>query len=179
MSDTVFFFGKIDRNKEGEIGSVVPAWAMESHIGELKRGIEQKEAALENHLVPEDSVATVRAEMKREEKKLKEIVDSRPSLTPQQVDRVAKEYKELSKSIGDSLFSRSEMLQGTASPHEEAKRMVTPCIKVDPELAEACGVKLDEEGKVSRNGAARIFKIIGKYLGEESNIETLRHDRRK
>ena len=36
----------------------------------------------------------------------------------------------------------------------------------------------DNERKgISRNEAARVYKIVGKYLGENTNIEALRRDR--
>jgi hypothetical protein len=67
------------------------------------------------------------------------------------------------------MFTASDMMRGTADAHVEAERMVKPCVKIQSEyeagLAKACGMNI-ENGKVSRNDAARIWKIQGKLLGE-------------
>jgi hypothetical protein len=76
--------------------------------------------------------------------------------------------------LKEALPSREELRQGWVDPHEEARRMVKPCIEgIDPELATACGVKMTGK-KVSRDGATKIWKIMGRLLGEHVNIERLR-----
>jgi hypothetical protein len=54
--------------------------------------------------------------------------------------------------------------------------MTEPCVKVDPELARACGVTLNK-GLATRDGATKVWKIANRALGERSNVEVLRKDR--
>ena len=71
------------------------------------------------------------------------------------------------------------MRKGLADAREEMKRMTEPCIEVRGDamnIAKACNVKITK-GKVSRDGAAKVWKILGKALGDSpTNIEHLRRD---
>lgn len=174
----IHFFGKVDKNKDGVIASQYPAWMMETHVEELKRAIEEKELKLANHMVEPEDMMYIKAELDREKKRLVDIESSKPTLSGEQKDKVYSNYKDLAGKIADSLFTRDEMMLGLANPHEEAHRMVDPIIPINPEIAEACGVE-SRDGKVSRNEATRIFKILGKVLGEETNVEALRRDSRR
>jgi len=103
-----------------------------------------------------------------------------PKLSDGEKDRLARIYKEeLSPQISASLFTRTDMMKGMANPHEEAKRMVQPCIKLSGEavqFADLCKVEVKNGNMVSRNNAAKMFKLIGKLLGMPTNIEVLRKD---
>ena len=101
------------------------------------------------------------------------ISSSRPKLKGKDKDDIAKGYKELGGQIAESMFTLSDMKRGTASAHEEARRMVKPIISVDPKLAASCGVNT-KDGMVSRNDASKIYKIMGKLIGDNTNIEVLR-----
>ena len=173
------FFGEIDKNARGMIQSEYPAWYFDSQIVMLKEEIGSSERALEMGRIPPENVPYARAELQMMKEKLYRIKDSRPKLSDGERDRLNRRYKELSAKIGESLFDRSSMMFGIASPNQEAKRMTESCISLDEplqELAIACNVKVDD-GKVSRNGAAKVFKIIGKLLGESTNLEVLRKDK--
>lgn len=174
--DGITFFGKVDK-KGDKVTSEYPSWMLDVHIDELRESVAQRERALERGDVAPSELGYIREALKKEKARLTEIEASKPSLSPDQTDKIAKEYDKLSKEIKDSLFSYDEMHKGLANPHEEARRMVNPCIKVDPEVARACGVTPNEKGLVSRNDAAKVFKITGKYLGENTNIEALRKGR--
>lgn len=173
MSNDFEFFGKPDKDKEGRIGSTYPAWYFDSKVEVMKENISRRESALERGDVPSDYVYQTREDLKRDKERLDEIESSRPKLTDVQYDNLSKTYKTLSEDIGDSMFSRDDMQRGFADAHEEARRMVKPCIKVDPELARKCGIDT-KEGLINRNDASKIFKITGKLLGEETNVERLR-----
>lgn len=181
-------FGAVDRNRVSKaIQSEYPAWYFETHIAEMKEGIERKKRELERGIVPQSEVPYMKASLEKEEIRLQEINDSKPKVTEKEKDNFAKARRHLAKEIRDSMFTRTDMLKGLASPHEEAIRMVDPIIKISKEvadLAESCGVDLNKScngkkrnGNISRNEASRIFKIIGKFLGEPTNVETLRKDR--
>jgi len=71
------------------------------------------------------------------------------------------------------------MQKGLVNPHEEARRMVNNIISVDEAhggLFKNMNI-LPQDGKITRNQAAKAFKIIGKLLGEPTNIEYLRRDK--
>lgn len=172
--DELEFFGKVDRDRDGRVGSTFPAWYFDSKIDTMKEGIQRKEQALSRGDVPADFVYQAREDLKRDQERLSEIESSKPNLSDSQIDSLSKNYKDLSSSIKEAMFTREEMQRGFADAHEEARRMVKPCIKVDTELARRCGVTNVVNGMVSRNDADKMFKIAGKVLGEETNVERLR-----
>lgn len=175
MSDKdLEFFGKADKDRDGKIGSTFPAWYFDSKIDTIREGIQRKEQALSRGDVPADFIYQTREDLKREQERLDEIESSKPRLSDIQADSLSKNYKDLSSSIKESMFTREEMQRGFADAHEEVRRMTKPCIKVDPELARRCGVTNVVNGMVNRNDADKIFKIAGKILGEETNVERLR-----
>ena len=173
------FFGGADRKEgrpDGRITSEYPAWMHKYQMDELKESIERKERELKNNRIPFEHVATAREELAREKEKYAAIKDSVPKLSDKQKDDLHGQYKDLAKNISGYLFTRSEMMQGTASAHEEADRMVLPSIEVHPEVARMCNLQPTKDGRISRNDASKAFKIIGHILGEPTNVETLRKD---
>lgn len=167
------FFSGIDAK-----GSQYPAFYFDTHIADLKETIHSKENSIRTGRVDADKVWTIKAEIERDQKTLEEIERTKPHLSDPEKNLLYKAYKEIGKRISQTLFSRSEMMMGLASPHEEAKRMTEKLIDIKEfvDLAKACKVEL-EKGKASRNGAAKIFKIVGKIIGEPTNIEVLRKDK--
>ena len=159
-------------------GSQYPAFYYDVHIEELKETISSAERRLNTGQVPYEQAYKLKAETERNSKQLEKILATVPKLSEGEKDRLCKAYKSLSKDIGQYLFSRSDMHLGLASPHEEARRMTEPCIEITDlgNLAKACNVKVSK-GKMTRNGAAKIFKICGKLIGEPTNIEVLRKDK--
>lgn len=181
MGDTIFF-GKIDINKDGRIASPMPAWAMRVKIEDLQEEIESKERALERGDIPQDSLVITREETKKLKKRLNDILESRPKFSDVTENKLHKTHKELGAIIKPTLFTKSEMAKGTASPHEEARRMKDPVIPVTPEIAELCidnGIQpAKQKGGyyVSRDNAVHMWKLIGNYFGAETNMESLRKD---
>lgn len=172
-------FGKIDRDYKGKLKGSYPAYYFKQQIYELEEGIRTTENRLKMDLIPPDSIPRAKADLHADKEKLREIKDSTPKLSQGERDRLWKCYKYLCMVIGESLFTRSQMHLGQADAHEEAKRMVNPCIKLEGDLvslANECNCKVTKNLLVCRNDAARIFKIIGCLLGESTNIEVLRKD---
>lgn len=167
------FFGKVDINSKGKIGSEYPAWIMRTHMEELQESIGQKERALKAGVVDAANKPYHIEILNKEKGRLGEIMASKPTLSVNERSKVANEYTSLKGRIADSMFTRADMNLGLADAHEEARRMVTPCIDVDKTVAKACNV-LVKDGKVSRNGAVKMFKIIGSYLDAPTNAESLR-----
>ena len=177
---SVQFFGEVDRNEKGQISSQFPAWYFEAHVDELKESIARKERSLQRGDIPPDAIPTTKAELAKETVRFDEIMKSKPKVGDAEKNLIWKQYKSLGKKISETMFTRSDMMFGTASAHEEAKRMIDPIIELDKDqlaLADAIGVKADENSKVSRNSAAKIFKMLGKLIGEPTNIEVLRKDK--
>lgn len=177
-SNEIVFFGKVDHNKEGHISSEIPAWAMDSHLEDLRESVAQKERQLKSGTNMPSELPLLQENFRKETQKLEAIESSRPQLSEAQKDKCYKAYKDLSSKIADMMPTYDEDRKGLADPHKEAKKMVQPFIEVDPELAKACGVANIKDGKVSRNAASRMYKILGHYFGENTNTEALRRESR-
>jgi hypothetical protein len=175
--DEVQVFGKVDRNKDGNVRSEYPAYYNEEQIDELKNNINQKQIALERGYHNTDDKNVAAETIRNLKKRLDEIEESRPDLTDIQSDRMVKIRKTLGGKIADSMPKRSAMEKGTPDAHEEARREQNPCIKIDGEeisFVKACDVLISHDGKVSRNGASKAWKICSRILGENSDTEELR-----
>jgi hypothetical protein len=173
---SIEFFGEVDRKghrMDGLITSDYPAWYFDSQIEELEIGIEDKERALKMGYIHPTEVEITKRNLANEKDRLQKILESKPRLKATQKDRLSSVRNELGEEIRNTMFTRDEMEKGFASAHEEVRRQTNYFIKVDPELASSLNVR-HEKGRVTREGAARIWKITGKLLGEETNVETLR-----
>lgn len=173
------FYGKKDRNTDGSIKSEMPGWYFPAHLEDLKDDIAEAKTSLNRGGVPPDQVMRVRQELEENKARLGEIERSKPKPTDNERNLLWKGYKELGNLIQESMFTYTDMQKGTAPAHTEAFRMTKPIIELPDYLikfSESCNVKM-EDGKISRNGAAKIFKLFGRVLGEPTNIEVLRKDR--
>ena len=177
----ITFFGKVDRDKLGKITSEYPAFYFQRQTEDLLEDIAKHERALETHSVPPSEIQYTKSELAQMKAKAKEIYESKPNLSSTQRNDVVDNYKKLGKEIGERLFTRSDMMKGTADAHVEANMMTTGCIKIDNaathDLAMACNVSIEKRGKshyISRNAAQKMWQIAGKYLGEPTNPEVLR-----
>lgn len=173
---SIEFFGEVDRKghrMDGYITANYPAWYFDTAIDELEGGIEDKKRLLASGSVHPTEVEITIRNLKNEQDRLSKILESKPKIKPTQKDRLSRIYNELGNEIRNFLFTYDEMNKGLAGAHEEVRRQSTHFIKVDSDLARSCNVPVDQ-GKVTREGAARIWKITGKYLGEETNVEALR-----
>ena len=171
------FYGKADMNKEGRVTSEYPGWYLDNeHIDELKRGIDYKQTLLDNGLCPPTEVGVTRTSLAREKDRLNMILESKPVLSADDKTKLAKIRKALGEEIKASMYTRSDMQKGVVDDHEEVRRMTEPIIDVTGEVydvVKASGVAI-YDGKVSREGAIKPWKLIGKLLGEPTDVETLR-----
>ena len=180
MSDIKVFSESdyVEMKGGNKIGSEYPAWYHDAMIDELREGIRMDELALERGTVPQERRHDYRERIKKNEEKLEKIMESCAEMDDKQKDFVSKMRNEIGKEISRLMFSRSQMQKGLASAEQEARRMITPSIPVNGslhDLAKACNVNV-VDGKVSRNGAEKMWKICSKRLGEISNTELLRKD---
>jgi len=176
------FFGSVDRKGKtdtGKITSAYPAWYFTAHLEEMKEGIDRKYRSIQRGEIPASELDLAGITLEKETKRYEQIMLSRPKLEDKDVDDLAKVYKELEKEIGASLFTRSDMKKGLVDVHEEARRMSEPIINVDRnvELLREMGINIPKnKSMVSRNQASKAYKILGKLLGENTNVERLRKD---
>lgn len=177
--EDVKFFGEADRkgrHADGKITSEYPAWYFDAQTEDLQEEIEHKQRQIAQGLVPPSEMPYAREALKKQEETLERIM-SKPKLTGKDKDEAAKFYESLSEQICDSMPSRSDMKKGLADAHEEVRRMTTPIINVRGQTKLLANMGIEAKGgKVSRNQAAKAFKIIGRVLGEPTNIEYLRKD---
>jgi soluble cytochrome b562 len=183
MSD-IKFFGEVDlHTKKGTVASEYPAWYFDRPLDELSENIDKMERAIARGTVPADKLSEMREHLQQYKERYTKIMESCPKLTDAEKDKLVKVRRDMGKQITDGLFSRSHMQKGTVDAHKEAERMVKPMIDVKPEyhdLLRACNVRI-VNGKITRDGMAKAWKIIGKLLNrhggdEETNVETLRRD---
>jgi hypothetical protein len=174
-------FGNIDRTRDGVVASEYPAWAQVQQMDAFKEHIDQLERGIKSGRFSNDEIHNVRAEKAKLESRLDDMMKSKPKPGESERAMLYKHYRSLGTKIQASMFTRSDMKNGLASPREEAKRMKKPCIILEPDecgIALACNVKADGKKMVSRDAAAKVFKLLGKILGEPANIEVLRLDKK-
>ncbi len=171
-------FGSVDLNAKGEAKSTYPSWYFDHLKDELKNDIDRIETQIKFDRIPATEREITRERLSQKKAKLRELESSCVELRGKQKDRVAKVYNELGEKISEAMFSRTDMKKGLADAHEEAKRMTEPCIEVRGDamtIARASNVKVIK-GKVTREGAAKVWKILGKALESNTNTEHLRKD---
>jgi hypothetical protein len=165
----------------GKPKSEYPSWYFTEQLNELKDTIAMSRQNIANGTIPERMLPQARADLSFNETKLSTLLDSIPKVNDFNLDKFAKIWRELGVKISDSMYTYSDMQRGTADAHEEARRMMDPIIDVRDDAlvcCKSCGCNV-HEGRVSRNDAIRVWKIIAKFLGENTNSETLRKETRK
>ena len=175
MSDGIQFFGKVDKNKDGDISSEMPAWFFDVQLDRLTESVSKKQRQLDRGEVPPEHAFTMKNEIAGLKEKITNIQMSKPTLKGGQKDMVYKEYQNLEQQIADSMPTRREDRQGFVNPRDELKRMKSPHIAITPKMAEACGVN-PVKGKISGDQAAKCYKMMGKVLGENTNVERVRRE---
>ena len=172
-------FGEVDINPRTQRpASAFPSWYFTEQISELKEQIRHNSIVIDNGWIPATRLPQARVDLENMEKRLAQIKDSIPKVTEMELDAYAKLHREITDLLNPTYFTRSDMQKGIADAHEEARRMTESCIDVRGDvhtLCRACACKI-EDGKVSREELARVWKIIGKFLGLNTNTEILRRD---
>lgn len=173
--DEIQLFGIVDQTDKGKIKSEYPAWMHKTGIEDMQEEIDSYDRGEKLGIYPHDPDRMARVKMKRE--RLEAIKSSKPKLTDKQKDDLVKQYERLGEKISAEMPTRSQMEMGTVDAHEEAMKMIEPGISMNPELAKSCNIRL-KKGKVSRDDATKAWKIVGALLGEPTNAEVLRRDRK-
>ena len=165
------FFGEIDLNQYGKVGSDYPAWYFPRQIESLKDDLARMEKDLNSGTVLPQNIPNLKLLIKQTKDKVDKSEASRPKLTGKMTDKLAKWRREIEPQIKDTMFTYDDMQRGLADPQEEARRMTEGIIAVDPEIARACNLRPDRNGKYSRDEAVRAWKIAGKALQEATHWE--------
>ena len=178
-------FGEVDKTKEGKTKSEYPSWYFETQKEDLEESVRHRTKQLDDDLVPPSERNITRERLKQESTRLDNINSSTPRFTEKEIDDINKMVKTgggvntgtLSGKIAEAMFRRSDNEKGTADAHEEARRLSTPCITLDERelsFAKACEIPISPNGKVTRSGAEKMWKIGRRIVGEISNSEILR-----
>lgn len=169
------FFGDIDKTAAGSNAGERPAWFFDVHLEKMEESVSKKRRQLEQNRIPQENIFMVRNEIEAEEKKIARIKSSKPKLKGAQKDSVHKEYQSLRQQLSDSMPTHMENQKGFTKPREELKRLNERHVTISPEMAKACGVEA-YRGKITGKQAEKCFSIMGKSLGENTNIERIRRD---
>lgn len=171
------FFGEVDKTKDGRNASEMPSWFHDVHLEKMEEEVSQKKRMLTQGRVPQDNIFMIQNEIKADEQKILEIKKSKPKLIGGQKDMVYKEYLSVGQQIADAMPTKRDELNGFANPRDELIKNNTPGIKISDKMADAMGVKT-QDGKITLKQAQKFYKLSGKILGENSNIERLRREGR-
>jgi len=171
------FFGEVDKTRDGNNASEMPSWFHDVHLEKMEEDVSKKKRMLTQGRVPQDNIFMVQNEIKADEEKILEIKKSKPTLIGGQKDMVYKEYLSVGQQIAEALPTRRDELNGFANPREELIKSNTPGIKISEKMANAMGVKT-QDGKITLKQAQKFYKLSGKILGENSNIERIRREGR-
>ena len=173
------FFTEADVSEKGNICSQVPSWSMTQLIEELDRDIKQLEREAGDYSIAADKRGKI-IEALEQRKERRDMMAKKPKLDRDKIRKLVgteREKGSLGEKISDSMFSTDDMMRGIADAAVEVRRMLDPCIKLDPEEAEVaagCNVQIDKNRMVSRDDAIRVWRMGRLYNEEMSNPELLR-----
>jgi hypothetical protein len=162
----ISFFSESDMTRKADgtkiIASEYPAWYNDQIFDEIKEELKIEEHKLESGIVQKEQVGITRERISRLKKRVADIENSRPTLSGADESNLDKTRKALEKGLADG--------------HMEVRRSQSADIPVDDTIAmyaRASNVPIID-GKINRDGAAKIWKIAQKYFGDISNTELLR-----
>lgn len=164
------FYGEADK------GSQYPGWYYGNRVEEIANSIRVKENSLKQGFVPKADRDDFERNLDKERERLEKIKEQMPKVSGKEKDALAEKVKATGAKLAEAMPSRSDMMKGIVDEHEEVHRNCDPVMALDPELAAATNIKLDEKGLCSRNAATRAWQLGRKILEESTNPETLRKD---
>ena len=175
----IHWFGEVDMNERtGQPGADYPSNYFDVQIRELDNEVRSMARQIEDGVYTGKDLRKFKERYEQRKSRLEKIISSKPVVDGPLKDKVSKARKELGSLIGDSMFTYSSMNRLTDDPQIEASRMEGACIEIkSPIVAEFVkqrGFRV-ERGRITRNAAAVVHKVMGKVLGEEIlDIEALR-----
>lgn len=186
------FFGYQDRHwnrkaRQEEIISSFPAWYFRNHIREIERKIDQCSHILNGdpNIYSTEAKTIARYEKEKYKSQLEAIMEGKPKFSQLGVksrDYLAKFYQWAGKVIGDEMPTRSEMMGGSSGKyvfdvHEHLKREEEKRLAIIDyaDIARACNRQIVKD-KISLKDLQVMWKIVGRLLDEQTNVEVLRRD---
>ena len=176
-SDDIQWFTEVDYNSKREIAANYPAWYFDVQLNELNEEIHVLEQGIEDGFYEARFIKEARKKLKEKKERYNIILEGKPKISGMKKDEVYRAVQEFEKSILDSKFTWEEcwnVKKHHADAHEEARRMVTPCIKVTnrivADFAKQAGMRM-ENGKISRNDAINACAVLAKSIGEQINVD--------
>lgn len=172
-------FGKVDRDKAGNIRSEYPAFYFTEQKENLIETISQMERGLEEGAIPDGKArVNFREALRKKKERLADIEESTPKIEGKERDILKKMREEFSEELKESHPKRVDGERGLVDAHEEMRRMTEPCVKIKSqeaaELAKEFEIKISDNGMITRNQMDKMFKISSKLLGESTDVEYLR-----
>lgn len=177
---TVKFFTEDDmgRDKNGNlfIKNAYPTHMSRKQVDDLEEEIRMTEYGLENNHFPPDRIGEAKERLVRNRKALDRMRELEPSFKANE-DAIVGAERELSEQISGSMFTYTDMMKGTADPHEIARRATEPVIPVSGPVAQmalANGIRVDSRGRITGTDATRLWQMCRTARGETRNPEVLR-----
>ena len=170
------------RNADGhmQVASSLPAWYFDREINKLDEEAKSLKRRLDSGNIPRNAEGRMTAKLRKMEKKLSDLQNSKPKLDGQITDHLAKVHKELSGTLKEVMFTRTEDQKGTSNDAVLADRMSIQCIPVSDEVASLAvrnGIPVSSDKKMTLTDMTLIFKPVAKLLGRDTNVESLRRDK--
>jgi hypothetical protein len=119
-----------------------------------------------------------KTDLEKKKLNLKKIEESIPNIDDKTKDELGNIYLDLGKKIKDFMPSRSDMEKGIVNIHRQFKLETEPTVPINSKnykMFKEMGIT-PRNNKISGKEATKAFKLIGKVLNEETNVEFLRKD---
>ena len=177
-NSVINFFTEIDLDSKGNPKASYPFYQNPRQLDEIKEDKRKLEQAVSKGYVDADHLPEVQSRINQYSKQMEALEKHNPDMT-KNMDRINKLSKTLADVIAPTMFTRKEMKEGLVDPHEEARRMVEPCIELPKEIRETAiknGIQVGSDGRVSRDNAVRLWQMCNRTLGQSTDAEYLRRD---
>ena len=129
-------------------------------------------------LIDDRSRANVRADIRDLDDRIEARTKSKDDLDSKLRDQLYAIYKNMGALISEAMYSYTAQREGFVDSQKEFRRMTANLIPVNNDIVrwfKKCNVPLpDEDKKTNRKNLEMAWKILGHYVGEETNTETLR-----
>jgi len=165
--EDIQFFTDVDKKwdkGDSTITATYPGWYFDQQLAEKKEEYRQRTRKPADDEIVSDADPEYLNETRALATKIKALEEARPKLNGAQTTFLKKAVSELECGISESMFSYDDMHFGEASAHEELKRQLNPCIKIDKRLATSLNLKSYKGGMVSRDDATIATQIMNKAL---------------
>ena len=170
----VKWFTKLDYNGDKEIGNEFPAYCFPSQIKDLEEEERSINREIESGMISGKALMSSKSRLEKVRNKLAVIEEGTPTFNGRVKDEVWKSFNNLRQGIKEAKFTYDECYHNTELATEEARRMVSPCVKIPDEITYSFvkerGYPI-KDGKISREHASIIAITMAKRFGELPKID--------